>query len=105
MLDGVPQTGLHLRLLHMILDGISGYGMGGGEKYGGRKAYQRKHRPENSEPHPKVGGAQTNVQHRFVLFFLLSFLLFCSPGAKALCFEGESPGGKILKNCEKCEQL
>ena len=43
----------------------------------------------------------TTVQHRFVLFFLLSFLLFCSPWAKALCFEGERPGGKIRKMCEK----
>ena len=30
--------------------------------------------------------ATTNVQHRFVQFFLLSFLLFCSPWAKTLCF-------------------
>ena len=45
--------------------------------------------------------ATTNVQHRFVLFFLLSCLLFCSHWAKILCFEGESPGGKILKKCEK----
>ena len=45
--------------------------------------------------------ATTNVQHRFVLLFLLSFLLFCSHWAKTLCFEGESPGGKILKKCEK----
>ena len=45
--------------------------------------------------------ATTNVQHRFVLFFLLYFLLFCSHWAKALCFEGESPGGIILKKCEK----
>ena len=41
------------------------------------------------------------MQNRFALFFLLSFLLFCSPWAKTLCFEGESPGGKILKKCQK----
>ena len=43
-----------------------------------------------------IGGGQTcnNVQNRFVHFFLLSFLIFCSPRAKALCFEGESPRGK-----------
>ena len=45
--------------------------------------------------------ATTNVQNRFVQFFLLSFLLFCYPWAKTLCFEGESPGGKILKKCQK----
>ena len=45
--------------------------------------------------------ATTNVQNRFVQFFLLSFLLFCSRWAKTLCFEGESPGGKILKKCKK----
>ena len=49
--------------------------------------------------------ATTNVQHRFVQFFLLSFLLFCSPWAKALCFEGESPGGKIMKMCEKVRKI
>ena len=38
--------------------------------------------------------ATTNVQHRFVLFFLLSFLLI---ELKPFIFEGESPGGKILK--------
>ena len=47
--------------------------------------------------------ATTNVQHRFVLLFLLYFLLlFCSHWAKALCFEGESPGGKFLKKSGKC---
>ena len=45
--------------------------------------------------------ATTNVQHRFVQFFLLSFLFFCSHWARTLCFEGESPGGKILKKCDK----
>ena len=45
--------------------------------------------------------ATTNVQNRFVQFFLLSFLLFCSPCAETLCFEGESPGGKIMKKCQK----
>ena len=45
--------------------------------------------------------ATTNVQNRFALFFLLSFLLFCSPWAKTLCFEGESPGGTIMKKCQK----
>ena len=34
-------------------------------------------------------------------FFLLSFLLFCSHWAKTFCFEGKSPGGKILKKCEE----
>ena len=41
------------------------------------------------------------MQNRFALFFLLSFLIFCSPWAKTLCFEGESPGGKIMKKCQK----
>ena len=41
------------------------------------------------------------MQNRCVQFFLLSFLLFCSPWAKTLCFQGESPGGKIMKKCEK----
>ena len=45
--------------------------------------------------------ATTNVQNRFVQFFLLSFLLFCSHWAKTLCFEGESLGGKSAKKCEK----
>ena len=45
--------------------------------------------------------ATTNVQNRFVQIFLLSFLLFCSHRAKTLCFEGESPGEKIMKKCEK----
>ena len=45
--------------------------------------------------------ATTNVQNRFVPFFLLSFLLFCSPWAQTLCFQVESPGGKILKKCQK----
>ena len=49
--------------------------------------------------------ATTNVQHRFVQFFLLYFLLFCSPGAKTPCFEGKSPGGKILKRCEKVRKI
>ena len=38
------------------------------------------------------------MQNRFALFFLLSCLLFCSPWAKALCFEGESPWRTIMKN-------
>ena len=38
--------------------------------------------------------ATTNVQLRFVLFFLLSFLLFCSPCPKTLRFTGESSGEK-----------
>ena len=41
------------------------------------------------------------MQNRFAPFFLLSFLLFCSHWPKTLCFEGENPGGKILKKCEK----
>ena len=45
--------------------------------------------------------ATTNVQNRFAQFFLLFFLIFCSPRAETLCFEGESPGGKIMKKCEK----
>ena len=39
--------------------------------------------------------ATTNVQHRFVPFFLLSFLLFCSPGAKTLCLKGKVLGEKF----------
>ena len=52
--------------------------------------------------------ATTNVQNRFVQFFLLSFLLFYYPWAKTPCFEGKSPGGKIMKKCQKvrkCEKL
>ena len=53
--------------------------------------------------------ATTNVQHRFVQFFLLSFLLFCSPWAKTLSFEGESPGGKnyekVWKSVKNYEKL
>ena len=45
------------------------------------------------------------MQHRFVLFFLVYFLLCCSHGAKTLCFEGESPGGKILESVKKCEKV
>ena len=45
--------------------------------------------------------ATTNVQNRFVQFFLLSFLLFYYPWAKTPCFEGKSPGGKIMKKCQK----
>ena len=54
-----------------------------------------------SRPLLQKSCATTNVQHRCVQFLLSSFLLFCSHWAKALCFEGESPGGKILKKCEK----
>ena len=57
---------------------------------------------------PLEGGGQTcnnwRATSRFVLFFLLYFLLFCSHWAKALCFEGESPGGKIRKKCAKVWQ-
>ena len=49
--------------------------------------------------------ATTNVQNRFVQFFLLPFLIFCSPWAKTPCFEGESPGGKIMKKCEKVRKI
>ena len=48
---------------------------------------------------------RTNVQQLTcnidlsVLFIIFSF--FGSPWAKTLCFEGESPGGKMLKKCEK----
>ena len=52
--------------------------------------------PQNLEEDKR---ATTNVQNRFVQFFLLSFLLFCSHWAKTLCFEGESPGGKSAKKC------
>ena len=55
-----------------------------------------------------LGGGQratTKVQHRFVPFFLLYFLLFCSPWAKTLCFEGESPGGKMMKKCQKVRKM
>ena len=49
----------------------------------------------------RVSRRRTNVQQLTCnidfLLFLLYFLLFCSHRAKALCFEGESPGGKILK--------
>ena len=49
------------------------------------------------------------MQHRFVQFFLLLFLLFCSPWGKALCFEGESPGGKnsekVPKSVKRCETI
>ena len=37
--------------------------------------------------------------------FLLSFLLFCSPWAQTLCFEGEVPGEnseKVWKSAKKC---
>ena len=55
--------------------------------------------------------ATTNVQNRFALFFLLSFLLFCSPWAKTLCFEGLVLGAnyekvrKIMKKCENYETI
>ena len=44
---------------------------------------------------------QLTVQNRFVHFFLLSFILFYYPWAKTPCFEGKSPGGKIMKKCQK----
>ena len=49
----------------------------------------------------RIRRRRINVQYRFVPFFLFSFLLFCSLWAKTLCFEGESPGGKTMKICEK----
>ena len=53
--------------------------------------------------------ATTNVQHRFVQFFFLSFLLFCSPWGKTLCFlSGKSWGTnyeKVPKSAKKCEKL
>ena len=52
--------------------------------------------------------ATTNVQTRFALFLLLSFLLFCYPWAKALCFEGKVQGEnseKVPKSVNKCEKL
>ena len=45
--------------------------------------------------------ATTNVQNRFALFFIIFSLLFCSPWAKTLCFEGESPVWKSVKKREK----
>ena len=56
--------------------------------------------------HEEDKRATTNVQNRFAPFFLLSFFLFYSPWAKALCFEGESPGGwKLWKSAKKCENV
>ena len=50
--------------------------------------------------------ATTNVQNRFVQFFLLSFLIFCSPWAKTLCFEGgKSRGEKLWKSVKNCEKV
>ena len=40
-------------------------------------AEERRDSPEDNQEEDKR--ATTNVQHRFVLLFLLSFNLFCSP--------------------------
>ena len=45
------------------------------------------------------------MQHRSVLLFLLSFLLFCSHRGQTLRFEGESPGGKSLRKSENSEAI
>ena len=37
--------------------------------------------------------------------FFISFLIFCSPWAKALCFEGESPGEKFWKSVKNSETV
>ena len=55
---------------------------------------------------------RTNVQRLRAksvcpFLFILSFLLFCSPWAKTLCFEGEKSWGKnYMKKCaKKCEKV
>ena len=64
---------------------------------------------EGTEPHLTLrqeNRRRTNVQQLTCKIdssnsFYYLFLLFYYPWAKTLCFEGESPGGKILKKCQK----
>ena len=48
--------------------------------------------------------ATTNVQHRFVQFFLLSFLLFFLFELKPLVFKWTVLGEKFWKSAKKCEK-
>ena len=69
-----------------------------------------KHQGLFSLCEPLIHRRRTNMQQLtcnidLSSFFLLSFLLFCFHWAKTLSFEGESPGGNILKECEKVRKV